>query len=229
MAKITTKNQEKLQQEKVEESVSKVELFFNENKKKIWGILCAILAIALVILAYNHFVRQPKIREAQAESFQAEKFFREGSFEQALKGDGDMMGFEQLAQEYGNKAGESVYLYAGLCNLQLGNWEEALSWLNQYSGSETILAARAIAAQGDAYCGLEQFENALAKYEKAARYANNAYSAEYLLKAAEVAEHIGNTTKALELYKEIKDQYPGTVQGTMIDKYITRLENSLEK
>ena len=40
------------------------------------------------------------------------------------------------------------------------------------------------------------------------------------------AEKIGNNAKALEFYKEIKDQYPDTVEGIDIDKYITRIENA---
>ena len=53
MANKDIKNQEKLQQEKVEENVNKVQQFFNENKKIIWGSLCAILVVGLGILAYN--------------------------------------------------------------------------------------------------------------------------------------------------------------------------------
>ncbi|MBQ9185922.1 MAG: tetratricopeptide repeat protein [Bacteroidales bacterium] len=226
MANKELKNQEKLQQEKVEERVSKVEQFFNENKKTIWGCLCAVLVVGVGILAYNNFVRQPKIKEAQAQTFQAEEVFRNGEFELALKGDGNFLGFEQLVSEYGSAAGEAVYFYAGVCELQLGNWQEALGYLNQYKTDDTIMAARAIAAQATAYEGLEDYNKALEFYEKAARYADNAYAAEYLQKAGRVAEELGNTEKALALYKEIKDQYPATVQGMAIDKFITRIESS---
>ena len=66
MANKEIKIQEKLQQEKKEEALSKVEQFFNDNKKFIWGGLCAILVVGIGILAYNHLVRQPKINEAMA-------------------------------------------------------------------------------------------------------------------------------------------------------------------
>ena len=221
-----TKLQEKLQQEKVGERVSKVEQFFNENKKAIWGCLCTILVIALGVLAYNNFVRQPKIREAQAQTFPAEELFRGGEYELALKGDGNVLGFEQVIEEYGSAAGEAVYFYAGVCELQLGNWQEAIDYLQQYKGGDNLMNARAVAAQASAYEGLENFEKALELYEKAARSADNAYTAEYLQKAGIVAEELGRKEKALALYKEIKDQYPATVQGMAIDKYISRLEAS---
>ena len=41
-----------------------------------------------------------------------------------------------------------------------------------------------------------------------------------------MAEELGQKDKALALYKEIKDQYPNSVQGVSIDKYITRIESA---
>lgn len=226
MANKEIKIQEKLQQEKKEEALSKVEQFFNDNKKFIWGGLCAILVIGIGILAYNHLVRQPKINEAMSQTYQAEEQFRAGEYELALKGDGNFLGFEQIVAEYGSAAGEAVYFYAGVCELQLNNWNEALEYLNQYNGSDTILSARATAAKATAYEGLEDYAKALEFYEKAARQADNVFAAEYLQKAGAVAEQLGQTEKALALYKEIKDQYPNSVQGVSIDKYITRIESS---
>lgn len=226
MANKELKNQEKIQQEKVEESVSKVEQFFNENKKTIWGCLCAVLVIGVGILAYNSFVRQPKIKEAKAQTFPAEEQFRNGEFELALKGDGNMLGFEQIIEEYGSAADKAVYFYAGVCELQAGNWQAALDYLKDYDTDDTIMAARALAAQGTAYEGLEDYNNALALYEKAANFKDNDFAAEYLLKAGLVAEQIGDTGKALEFYKRIKDQYPASLQGMTIDKYISRIEAS---
>ena len=45
MAKENLKKKEALQQEKINETVSKTEQFFNENKKTIYGALIAILVI----------------------------------------------------------------------------------------------------------------------------------------------------------------------------------------
>ena len=77
---------------------------------------------------------------------------------------------------------------------------------------------------GDAYVGLEAYKSALAAYEKAAATSDNLYSAEYLFKAGQVAEEMGDTDKALSYYKEIKDQYPQAPVAMDIDKYITRIE-----
>lgn len=229
MAKEKINEQEKLQQEKVVESISKFDAFLNKNKKNIIGVLCCILVAGIGILAYQHFVRAPKVAEAQAQLYHAEALFQDGEFELALKGDGNILGFEQVIEEYGSAAGEAVYMYAGLCELNLGNYDSALKYLDKYKGTDTILAARALAAKGDAFSGLENYEKAAALYEQAASKAENAYTAEYLLKAGIVYEELGNNAKALEVYKKIKDFYPMTLQGQTIDKYISRIENTPAK
>ena len=140
MAKANLKEQEKIQQELVEERVSKVEKFFNENQKLIWGCVGAVLAIGLLVLCYQKFYLQPKSAEAQEQMFPAEASFQAGEFELALNGDGNSLGFAQVIDEYGSKAGASAYLYAGVCELQLGNYQNALDYLKQYNGKESILA-----------------------------------------------------------------------------------------
>ncbi len=226
MAKANLKEQEKIQQELVEERVSKVEKFFNENQKLIWGCVGAVLAIGLLVLCYQKFYLQPKSAEAQEQMFPAEANFQAGEFELALNGDGNSLGFAQVIDEYGSKAGASAYLYAGVCELQLGNYENALNYLKKYNGKDAILAARALACQGDAYVGLEKYKDALSCFEKAAAKSDNIFSAAYLLKAGVVCEELGDNQKALSLYKQIKDKYPQSREGYDIDKYISRIENA---
>ena len=50
------------------------------------------------------------------------------------------------------------------------------------------------------------------------------YAAGYLLKAGLTAEKLGQDEKALGFYQTIKDQYPQSMEGYDIDKYIGRIE-----
>ena len=114
--------------------------------------------------------------------------------------------------------------YAGVCELQLGNWESAIKYLQAYNGKDAILAARAQACIGDAYVGLEDYQKALGCFEKAAATIDNMFAAGYLLKAGAVAEKLGQNDKALSYYEQIKDQYPQSMEAYDIDKYIGRIE-----
>ena len=163
--------------------------------------------------------------EAQAQMFPAEQLFRAGNFEAALNGDGNTLGFTDIIDNYGKRAGKAANLYAGLCNLQLGNNEDAIAFLKKYSVKDKIMQARAYSAIGDAYSNLKDYTNALAWYKKAAALEDNEFRPAYLLKAALVMEETGDTAGALSLYKEIETKYPQTVEGYDIQKYISRIEN----
>ena len=223
MAKIT-KTEEEVRQQNVAEAVSKTELFFKENGKLIYSCVIAVLVIALCVLAYNRFYLQPKKAQATDQMVKAEQWFQAGEYELALNGDENDLGFADIVKQYGSKAGEAVYLYAGICQLQTGAYEEALATLKKYDGEDPILLSRAQACIGDCYVELEDYGKAIASYEKAAATVDNALAAAYLLKAGIAAEANGDSAKALSFYQTIKDQYGNAPEALEIDKYITRIE-----
>lgn len=210
--------------EAVVEAVSKTEKFFNENGKLLSIIAAAIIVVAAGIFCWYKFAYQPAQAEAQGQMALAEENFRAGNFELALNGDGNVLGFAQIIDEYGAKAGKAANFYAGVCELQLGNWDLAIKYLQTYNGKDEILKARALACLGDAYVGLEDYGKALGYYENAAAVVDNMFAAGYLLKAGIVAEKLGQDEKALGFYKQIKDQYPASMEGYDVDKYIGRIE-----
>ena len=210
--------------EAVVEAVSKTEKFFNENGKIIGGIAAGIVVLAIAVFCWFKFAYQPAKAEAEGQMALAEQNFRAADYGLALNGDGNVLGFTQIIDEYGAKAGKAVYMYAGVCELQLGNWQLAIDNLKKYNGKDAILLARATACIGDAYVGLEDYETALSYFEKAAGIADNMYAAGYLLKAGVTAEKLGQNEKALGFYETIKDKYPQSMEGYDIDKYIGRIE-----
>ena len=211
--------------EAVVEAVSKTEKFFNENGKILGGIVIGLIVVAAAVFCWYKFAYQPAVEEAQGQMAVAEENFRAADYELALNGDGNVLGFSQIIDEYGAKAGKSVYFYAGVCELQLGNWDLAIKYLQSYKGKDAILKARATACIGDAYVGLEDYAKALTYFEKAAAVADNMYAAGYLLKAGVAAEKLGQNEKALACYETIKDQYPQSMEAYEIDKYIGRIQN----
>lgn len=214
----------KTENEAVVSAVNKVELFLDENKKTIWGIIAAIAVVAGASYLYYKFAFLPKKAEAQAQMYKAEASFRDGNYDLALNGDGNILGFKDIISEYGTKAGKSVYFYAAVCELQAGNAVEALNYISKYSTRDKVLGGRAAALKGDVYCNKEEYAKAASCFEKAAKISDNVFSATYLFKAGQAYEALGDNAKALKAYKTIKDQYAGSIEAYDIDKYITRLE-----
>lgn len=219
-----TKIQPNEANEAVGQVVSKAELFLEANKKRITIITVVIVAIVAIGLLFNQFYTKPLKAEAEAQTFVAEQYFRADNFEAALKGDGNAFGFEQVISEYGNKAGAAVYLYAGICELRLGNYQAAIDYLTDYKGNDPILKARALCCIGDAYVGLENYEKAVSNYLAAVKVSDNDFAAGYLLKAGLIYEEMNQPMEALKQYETIREQYGNTYEGREINKYITRVK-----
>ena len=209
--------------EAVVEAVSKTDLFFKENKNLIIGVAVAAVLVAFGIFAFQKWYYQPKAREAQQQLYPAEMAFKAERWETALNGDGNNLGIAQVIEDYGKATPAAAWFEAGICELQLGNYESAIDYLKNYKGKDAILKARSISCMGDAYVGLEDYAKALDCFVKAAGVIDNIYAAAYLLKAGVTAEQLGKNEEALKYYKTIKEQYPQSMEGYDIDKYISRL------
>ena len=207
------------------EKKSGLEEFIKKYGKILTTVFIAILVITAAALAVSNWYVKPLKEEAKGQTFTAEQYFRAGNYESALNGDGNALGFAEIIKEYGTKGGNAVYFYAGICELQLKNYQGALDYLKKYKGGDKILSARAQACIGDAYVGLGNIEAGLSQYEKAASMADNAYAAQYLLKAGIAAEELGQKDKAVSLYKKIEVEYPQSVEAYDIQKYIVRAQN----
>lgn len=215
----------KVQEEQPEVQVSSFEKFVKKYQNILtWGIV-GILVIVFGILAINRWVVKPAQEEARGQMFTAEQLFAAGEFETALNGDGNNLGFAQVAEQYGSRAGKAVWFYAGICAYNTGDYEAAVSYLKKYNGKDKILKARALCCLGDAYVNLDRKDAALNCFRKAAALEENIYRAGYLLKAGIVCEEMGDEAQALKYYKEIETRYPQSMEAYEIQKYISRIEN----
>lgn len=213
-------------EKKVGEAIVETEQFFTKYKKAIIYAVGAIVVLFVIVLLYRQFITIPKQNEAVDQTYTAERYFRANDFETALNGDGNALGFARIIDEYGNRAGEAVYFYAGVCQLQLGNYNEAIEYLGKYNGKDPIIKARAIACIGDAYVGLNNYSLAISNFLKAANSADNIFAANYLMKAGLAYEEIGDKDNALKMYEEIELKYPQSAEGYEINKYITRIKST---
>ena len=211
------------------DSVSKTQLFLEQNKKLLIGIAIAIVVIAAAILLYIFLIQNPKKQEALENKMEPETAFLNQQYQEALDGTEGTVGFAELIDDYGKKAGKAVYVYAGFGALNLKEFDLAIEYLDKYKGKEPLLNSRVAAANGDAYCGLGDYEKAIECYEEAIELSESAFNGDYLLLAGHAAEKLEKYDQALGYYNRIKAEYPQSVAGTEIDKYIGRVETLLAK
>ncbi len=207
----------------VEETLSKTEQFLEQNYKPLLiGLAVVVVLVGLFWLAKLYLTKRND--EAQSQMYQAQKYLELDSINLALNGDGNYLGFLDIAKEYKfTKAGNLARYGAGICNLHLGNYQEAIDFLDKYSKKDKVIGSIAIGATGDAYVELGNTDKGLVKYLEAAEFAGNSFNTPlFLMKAAELYEINGKYADALKLYEQIKEEYPTSTEGSSIDKYIAR-------
>jgi len=209
----------------VEQTLSKTEHFLEENYKSLLiglGVVVAIVGLGWVGKLYLN----NRNDEAQSQMYQAQRYLEMDSLNLALNGDGNYLGFLDIAKDYKfTNAGNLANYSAGICYLHLGNYQDAIDYLGKYSKKDKVLGSLAIGAQGDAYVELGDLEKGILNYLEAADYAKNSFNTPlFLMKAGELYELSGKYTEALKVYERIETEYPESTEGTTIDKYIARVK-----
>jgi tetratricopeptide (TPR) repeat protein len=159
----------------------------------------------------------------------AENYFEKDSFNLAINGDGNYLGFLDIIDDYGiTKSANRAKYYTGISYLHLGQYEDAIDYLKSFKTDDLLLAPIAEGAQGDALLELGETENALKRYKKAYTMSDNELTAPiYMMKAANLLESMDELEEALEIYEDIKKNYPTSQEGTNVDKYIARVNLKL--
>ena len=209
----------------VEQTLTQTEHFLEENYKTLLitlGVLVALVGIGWLGKIYLN----KRNDEAQSQIYQAEKYLEMDSVKLALNGDGNYLGFLDIAKEYRlTNSGNLARYSAGICYLHLGQYQDAIDFLNKYSKKDKVIGSLAIGATGDAYVELGDLDKGIAKYLEAADYAKNSFNTPiFLMKAAELHELNGKYADALKIYERIESEYPESTEGTSIEKYIARVK-----
>ena len=202
--------------------------FWQKNGKKA---SIGVLVVALLVggyFAYTNFVKGPEDLKAGNAMWKAEDNFRNDSFALALNGDGSVAnpGFLKVINKFGGtKSANLAKFYAGACYLQLGDFNNAVKYLNEYSSKSDVVNVRVYGLLGDAYSELGKADQAIDNYKKAGKaFTNDAFnSSEYLFRAAMLSADKGKTAEAITILKEVKEKFPMTPRGFEADKYLAKL------
>jgi len=215
----------------VENTLSQAEVFIEKNRNPILIGFGVVIGLVLVYYGYIKYFQEPLEAEAQQEIFMAQKFFEEDSLKLALNGRGENLGFIDVADEYSStKAGNLANYYAGICYLNLGQFENAIEYLDKFKSDDQILSVIAKGAIGDAFLELNQAEDALDYYKKAADQNKNSFATPiYLMRAAQTAELLNDYKSALSFYNRLKKDYPKSDEARDIEKNIAYAEAKLAK
>ena len=179
----------------MEQQVSKTEAFFEKYKKAIISGVVAVVAVIVCAILVNNYYLEPRSNEASTELAKSQELFDAQQYDKALTG------FQKVANEYSSTdAGNLAQLYIGLCQANLGKWQEAVNALESFSGKgDQMISPAAEGALGNAYANLKQYDQAV----------------KHLTTAAKMALcSIRPSTSTLSAHQQNKQWLPRTCQNT---------------
>ena len=209
----------------LEEAMSSSEAFIIKYKSKFLTGIAAIVIVVGGVLGYQNFISEPNEKKAAEASFKGEQYFMADNYELALNGDSlGYEGFLKIADEFsGTDAGKLANLYAGLSYAQLGQYENAIKYLDKFSANDLLVSPALMATMGNCYAQLGQLDKAAATLVKAANKANShALSPIYLIQAGQIYEKLGKKSEAVNAYQTVKEKFFNSYLSMDIDKYIER-------
>ena len=212
----------------ITEVSGKAEDFMEKYQKQIFIGITALVVLVGGFFIYKNAYQVPKNKEAIEQMAQAEFQFQRDSFALALANPGSgFPGFADIAKNYsGTKAGNVALYYAGICCLNLGQYDAAISYLDDYSANDDLTAATKNGALGDAYAEKGDLDKALSYYKKAANASENEITAPYYLKKyAMLSTKLGNSDDAVKAWKKVKQKFPFAPEANDAEKQLARLED----
>ena len=218
----------------LDEGASKTEEWVANNQKYIFIIVGLATVFVLGYLGYTKFIQEPKESEAMNDMFKAQQYFdqavigteNDSLFTLSLEGGEGKFGMLDIIEEYsGTNAANLANYYAGMSYLNMQDYQNAITYLSDFSSEDQALGPIAKGGIGDAFVQLNQIEDALGYYEKAAEMQTNNYTTPmYLYKAGNIAIQLGQNKKALQYFTRIKSEFSSSTEATNIDVFIGRAE-----
>ena len=214
--------------EALAEQINKSEEFVKKNKTVIGGAV-AVVALAIVAIAYFSSTSGEKEFEAQLELYPTQHYFDQDSLDAVINGSNGASGALDVAEEYsGTKAGNLANFYAGVAFLKKGEYDQAIESLKKFKSSDLLIQARAYSLVGDAYMEKNELANAIEFYQKAVDYKQNeSYTPRYMLKLALAQELNNQLAEAVKTYETLEKEFPKSTEVTNAKKNKAKVKAQL--
>ena len=210
----------------VESALTKTEQFLENHLNIVLYAIGGLIVVVLGVLGVQKYYISPKSIEAQEQMFVAQNYFSIDSFEMAINGDGVSLGFLDIIDNYGStKAANLSKYYVGISYLHLGEYELAIKYLKKFDSDDMLVTPLAESAIGDAYIEMEEIDKGISAYKKALSISKNEFtSPTIMIKLGLAYEAAGDVNKAIEIYEQLKSNYPKSQDAVTVEKSIARLK-----
>jgi tetratricopeptide (TPR) repeat protein len=209
--------------EALQQEVSKVTGFFEENKSTTLGAGIVLIALVAGFFGFQWYKNSQDV-EGEKKLYKAVYAFESDSLSAAAKE------MAKISDEFGGNTQNLSDLYLGITLLKQGKYDQAIEKLKNFSSADLLVQARAYSLIGDAYAEKKSFGEAIDYYQKAADYKpNKFFTPTYLLKLAIAFEANKQGKEALDAYSQITDKFPESAESIPAKKYKALIESSISE
>jgi tetratricopeptide (TPR) repeat protein len=216
-------SKKEIKQDKLVEFFYDVENFFEKYKNKIFTYAAVVVVAAAAVYFYIN-QKSANNEKANLELSRVMTLFDQGAYLEAIEGKqgSNIVGLKSIVEEYGGtENGETAKIYLADCYAYLGNYDEAIKYYEDYSGSIDYLKATALGGQAGYYASKQNYEKAAKLYLEASKLSNlNSQNPDYLLNAGINYLKTGDKDEAKILFNKIKEDYATSLAHKEVDKYL---------
>ena len=220
-------SKKEIKEDKLVSFLYKVENFYDEYRSKI-VLYGGILVVAIAVAYFYMNQQKAENDKAGLELSRVMEVFDSGSYLEAIEGrqGTNIIGLKRIVEEYsGTENGETAKIYLANSYAYLGNYDEALKYYEDYSGSIDLYKATALAGIAGYYASKSEYLRAADLYKEAANVAKiNAQNPDYLLDAAINYYNAGNNEEAKILLEKIKGDYATSEATKQVDRYLALVD-----
>lgn len=223
-ANAAAKRQAALAEAEERSRIDHLQIWYENNSKKVLGLLIGIGVIILAWVGYSYMTQQ-KEEKATARVFYAQQYYAQDSLNLALNGDGQHPGFLRIIKDYkGTKTANLAHYYAGAAYLKTGDFKNAIKHLEDFDAKGTALAPAAHGLLGDAYMESGNLKKGIEAYKKAVEYKEDMVQTPlFLMHLGQAYEMNKQPEEAVSAYKRIRDDYPQSMQAQDADRLLAML------
>jgi tetratricopeptide (TPR) repeat protein len=206
----------------------RVQSFVIENQARL---LIGVAAIALVVVAIVLFTnKRAKDNESAANLLaKVAPLYESGAYKEAIEGQSatNTVGLKKIVDDYGGtETGNAAKIFLANSYLLTNNNDAAYKAFDDYSGSNPLFKATALAGKAGCLETKKEYEKAADLFADAAKISKiNPANADYLIRAGINYLHVGKKEEAKNLFETIKRDYKTSPVIYELDRYLAQTES----
>lgn len=201
---------------------------YQQHQAKIFIGLGAIALIIVAVVLFSNKKANDDI-VASGQLAKVMPLYESGVYEDAVNGQtaANIVGLKSIVDNYGStEHGETAKIFLANCYLFLNKSKDAYELFNDYSGSNPLFKATALAGKAGYFESNNEYGKAADLYKDAAKISvSNPANADYLMRAGINLIKVDKKKEAKSIFENIKKEYKFSPVLQEIDRYIIEAES----